>query len=245
MFDSGETLIDTNGLSFEQFDELNDASHFADVLADIPPFDHESLRDAAMADAFTPEVLENWAELAPEQREQVAEQAVDNLSVALGLNDIQVNFKDMEPGLYGTHTTDAITINSRALNDTSPGALRELTDTIAHETYHQLQQEAVENPDKFGVSAEQANAWRDNYDNYWSQEDDPQAYREQPLEASAWAFGEGAADALGLAKQPVEMARVSVTATPNGTAVTYGNDSSAWTVLPNGGGIAFTNTYGG
>jgi hypothetical protein len=74
--------------------------------------------------------------------------------------------------------------------------LTKAVDTIAHEGRHAYQHYAIEHPG-FHPDAAQTSAWAANFHNYLTAEQYGfEAYRNQPVEADAWAFGQAIRDRL-------------------------------------------------
>ena len=71
--------------------------------------------------------------------------------------------------------------------------LMQLVDTIAHEARHQLQMEAIANPEKFGIDEATINEWavgKQAYTTALPSAYDPWGYTYNPLEIDSKYFGE-------------------------------------------------------
>jgi hypothetical protein len=89
--------------------------------------------------------------------------------------------------------SDAVTINTMSLDDGNLHELGGLLDTVTHEMRHNLQHEAVENPERFpDIPRDVIASWAVNFQdgNYIRYSDDPRGYNDQPVEADAWSFAE-------------------------------------------------------
>ena len=141
---------------------------------------------------FTPDVLNRWGGMSIEQREQYVKAYSDYLCASMGISaDIKIEY--LEPGLFGSYNyiSDTITINTRMLDDGTLSELGGLLDTVIHEMRHNLQREAVAEPERFpDIPSNVIAAWRENQipGNYILYSDDPRGYDEQPIEADAWGF---------------------------------------------------------
>lgn len=67
----------------------------------------------------------------------------------------------------------------------------QIMETLCHEMRHGYQYSVVEHPERYIVSEETVNAWRDNFNDYKTTEEDGyDAYRQQSVEADARKFAE-------------------------------------------------------
>lgn len=148
---------------------------------------------------FTPEVLAKWGTMTLEQKSYYLGAYAGYLNQYLGINIQQVNICDMGDSTYGQRTPDnRIEINARIVDSPDIAKLGRVLDTIIHEARHQFQHEAIENPERFGISQQTADIWRNNYTNYISPEDDLEGYFKQPIEQDARGFAEDVMDLSGL-----------------------------------------------
>lgn len=148
-----------------------------------------------MQEIFTDEVISNWENLSVDERMQYLNEYYTSLGEALGVNTKEVYVADLyEQCGYGvvgvSHGNGIIGVDIRTVQD--PSQLGELLDTVVHETRHQLQRDALENPDAFpGISAETLEQWADEQgENYINPNYDPEGYAAQAIETDARAFAE-------------------------------------------------------
>ncbi len=165
----------------------------------------ELKKDRAMASSIASMLTqeryseEYWKKAGYEEREQILTELYNELNEIMGIHVEEILFKDIEdePGYitYGylshwtgndqTHMT--MTLNKKILQD--PDGYRQAIDTLCHEMRHGYQHSVVENPDNYIVSEEMANAWRNNFNDYKTTEDDGyDAYRNQIVESDARNF---------------------------------------------------------
>ncbi|MBP5189711.1 MAG: hypothetical protein J6031_02205 [Bacteroidales bacterium] len=145
----------------------------------------------AAKEIFTPQVISEWGNMTIEQRSAKYQEYQHAVAEALGIEAGNVIFKDI-PGAYGYNNGDGnVYLNTMLLED--PQWVIKCIDTIAHETRHQFQHEAVLDPERFGISPEVAKEWAWAIENY-TQEDlsqyDPWGYHYNPIEIDSRYFGE-------------------------------------------------------
>lgn len=150
---------------------------------------------AIMQEIFTDEVISNWENFSVEERMQYLNEYYTSLGEALGVNTKEIYVADLyEQCGYGvvgvSHGNGVIGVDIRTVQD--PSQLEELLDTVVHETRHQLQRDALENPDAFpGISDETLEQWEyESGDNYIDPNYDPEGYAAQAVETDARAFAE-------------------------------------------------------
>ncbi len=145
---------------------------------------------AAAKEIFTPEVLENWASMSPEEREDLAKQYGDRVAESFHLVSYNgVVFKDMD-GKNGYNNGDGHAYIWTGLVDEQRSPLQ-IVDTITHELRHQYQSECVQGfhhvPDETRVE------WLKGYEMYTNEmpwAEDPWGYKYNPLETDARYAGE-------------------------------------------------------
>lgn len=145
----------------------------------------------AAKEIFTPQVISEWGSMTIEQRSAKFQEYQHAVAEALGIEPGEVIFKDL-PGAYGYNNGDGnVYLNKMLLED--PQWIIKCIDTIAHETRHQYQHEAVLDPERFGISPEVAKEWAWAIENY-TQDDlsqyDPWGYHYNPIEMDSRYFGE-------------------------------------------------------
>lgn len=145
----------------------------------------------AAREIFTPEVISEWAYMSLEERNAVFQEYQHAVAEALGIEAGNVIFEDM-PGAYGYNNGDGnVYLNIMLLQD--PKWVIKCIDTIAHETRHQFQHDAVLDPERFGISPETAKEWAWAIENYTDQDlsmYDPWGYHYNPIEVDSRYFGE-------------------------------------------------------
>ena len=139
---------------------------------------------------FTPEVLDNWASLSPEQRSELAQQYGDRVAQSFQLvNYNGVVFEPME-GANGYNNGDGHAYLSDTLIKEQRSPLQ-LIDTITHELRHQYQSECVEGlhlvPDETRMEWAKATLM---YTTQMPWAEDPWGYKYNPLELDARYAGE-------------------------------------------------------
>lgn len=171
-----------------------DASNQADAVA------HSDASDAAMFDSQVDACVraadevgasrESWDGMTMNERADVLADLEASMADATGRPGAEVRFEPLGPGEWGVFNpnTNEMTINADKLAD--PDNFGELVDTVAHEGRHAYQDFALRNPDAH-ADKEQLARWADNCEpgRYIRFEDDPEGYRNQPIEADAWDFG--------------------------------------------------------
>ena len=186
--------------AYEELDEFlaeNRAMEFA--YQDIEQIRMEECREA-VTDVVTPEVCDNWVEMSLDERKEVMTELAAAIAEAQGTEFNGVVFdagKDDGPfeTTYGYAQGDGIIhLNESVL--ANAGDFLKMVDTVSHESRHQFQMEAIEDPEKFGISQETADAWRfgqETYTNEWASEYDLVGYNYNPMESDARIFGESMA----------------------------------------------------
>ena len=159
----------------------------------------DEIREAASAEilkeVFPPEVVENWNEMSTEQKEAYLDQYSNLLGQALGVGPIDVIVEEMEPGLCGFTNGEngEIHLNADYIND--PNQLADALNTVAHETRHCMQLDAIQNPEKYpDLPQELIDQWDYEFHNYNDGTYDPEGYANQYIETDARAFAEGSVE---------------------------------------------------
>lgn len=96
-------------------------------------------------------------------------------------------FNDMPTRSRGCYIHDSKTvyINTNILDNP-----RQLLTTDLHELRHAVQHSAIDSPFKYDISNDIINAWKDNFENYYSAEDNFPKYYNQPVEVDARAYAQ-------------------------------------------------------
>jgi len=202
-------------------------------VSDVQPEHLEANAAEALNDVFTSEVVSEWPELTPVERQEYAEQASERMNQALG-TDATVRFRDLPEGCYGYQNGEGITINSNCLESGELGELKELVNTLTHEHRHEYQQEAIANPERFGISEQQAQEWQHNFDDYINFEDDPEGYTNQSIEKDARDFADSVIDQMDLPKTQPTAYSMAYTTLPSNQMIytTSIGASTAYTITP-------------
>ncbi len=179
-----ETVLNPDGLQVYEVPEGYD-------LGEI---DEARIQEAAeiMYDVFPEEVVANWPDLPPEIKEVFLDEYAARLSESLGIDtlDVVVDY-NCEPGTLGyTNGMDGtIHINAEYIN--SGTDLTTILNTVAHETRHCFQQEAINHPEKYpDIPQELIDCWKYEFENYVDGSYDPFGYAYQFIEVDARNFGE-------------------------------------------------------
>lgn len=151
-----------------------------DIMDDMPDFDRLNITE--------------WNQLQGDTSEQldVLQNLSNQCAEIQGMTPVPIKLGDPGDGCAGGYSPGERTITLReedlAECDT-PQELRELRDTVLHETFHGYQHQCIENPSMHDNPFEVA-VWRENMkaDNYISPEEDLLGYYNQPLERSAFEF---------------------------------------------------------
>ncbi len=186
-------------------DALTDAYAVDSALVAARP--HGSFSDAGPDYVVDPEVEREWAEMSDEERRRVLEHIAEQRAREAGVDDFEVRIEDLEDqdgdGVDDDPSTDSrgswseddrvLRIDEGNLDDPT------ILGTVAHEVRHAEQHKAVDDLPWWwwedydgppGVSQEEVEAWRDNFDDYkTSGADGFEAYRDQPVEADARETG--------------------------------------------------------
>ena len=147
-----------------------------------------------MAEVFTDEVISNWENLSVEERTAYLDEYYAKAGERLGVDTKGVYVDDLwakhGDGTMGVNCGDGyIGIDVRMIED--PANLQTLLETATHEMRHQLQSDALANPDAFpDISQETLEQWAYEMDNYIDPSYGFEEYEAQLIETDARAFGE-------------------------------------------------------
>ena len=141
-----------------------------------------------LKNALEPFEQSNWDNMSPEQQKEAVSELRDSVADDLGLQEKPTvkyynNDDDTDFGGYSP-SENAIYINEHNMGDA-----KETADTIAHESRHCWQHEIADNSDN-----PQAQAFKENFDDYIRPEDDYRGYRNQPVEADAREYAKNITD---------------------------------------------------
>lgn len=147
-----------------------------------------------MGEVFTDEVISNWENLSVEERTAYLNEYYAKAGQALGI-DVKGVYVDDLYEKYGYGTTGVncgdgyLGIDIRRVED--PSQLSELLNTVTHEMRHQLQTDAVKNPEAFSdIPQETLDQWNYEFNNYVDPSYDFEGYYNQVIETDARAFAE-------------------------------------------------------
>jgi hypothetical protein len=93
------------------------------------------------------------------------------------------------PGDYGAYQPDTHEIGIGDWSLEKDDGVEEVVNSLAHEDRHAYQNWAIEHPG-FHPDPAEVEAWRQNCEDYVTVDQDPVLYREQPIEADAWDYGD-------------------------------------------------------
>ncbi|MDN4159806.1 hypothetical protein [Nocardioides abyssi] len=145
----------------------------------------------------SPEVAEQWATMTDDERRAFIEEYIEEYAEMIGIDTPALVWEPESWGPNGQARDGGATIalNERLLDDP------QIINTLAHEMRHAHQFEAIDDLDGFrwpwqddpfdhhedlGVTEDQAETWRDNFDDYQDADADGfEAYYEQPVEVDA------------------------------------------------------------
>ena len=141
-----------------------------------------------LKNALEPFEQSNWDNMSPEQQKEAVSELRDSVADDLGLQEKPTvkyynNDDDTDFGGYSP-SENAIYINEHNMGDA-----KETADTIAHESRHCWQHDIADNSDN-----PQAQAFKENFDDYIRPEDDYRGYRNQPVEADAREYAKNITD---------------------------------------------------
>jgi len=146
----------------------------------------------AAKNIFTKEVLSDWGRMSLKQREIKLAEYSDAVGKGLDINYKGIVYETMKPNEFGYNNGDGhVYLNKDLLR--SPAEVINLIDTVTHEYRHQMQSEAMKNPEKFGLDQATLKEWKYADANYTQQRAtalNPWGYHYNPLELDARYFGE-------------------------------------------------------
>ncbi len=147
-----------------------------------------------MGEIFTDEVISNWENLSVEERASYLNEYYARAGQALGIDTKGVYVDDLF-AMYGYGTMGVnngngyLGIDIRLVAD--PSQLGELLNTTTHEMRHQLQNDALNNPDAFpDIPKETLAQWEYEFTHYVDPSYDFEGYQSQAIETDARAFAE-------------------------------------------------------
>lgn len=143
-------------------------------------------------ECFTLDVITEWGTMDFESRDRVIQEYAVGIGKGLNINFKGIVWEVMDEYTYGYNSGDGyVHLNQNMLVD--PGQLMHLVNTVAHEARHQMQFEAIENPERFPFDEATLNEWRVGFETYTYEMPsayDPWGYTYNPTEVDARFFGE-------------------------------------------------------
>ncbi len=144
-----------------------------------------------MSDVFTLDVVKEWPSMSMEQRAEHLDRYAKELGETQGINLVGIVVSDLYAecgeGVVGYNSGDGyLHLDFRQLQD--PMGLWEMVGTVTHEARHQLQHEAVANPDRFNIPIEMISNWAENIGadgHYINGNYNPEGYYFQTVEVDA------------------------------------------------------------
>ena len=186
-------------------DVLDDAYAVDSALVAARP--EGSFSDDGPEYVVDPEVERDWSSMSDAERRRVLEHIAEQQARDAGVDDFEVRIEDLEDQ-DGDGKDDDPTTDSRGSWSEGDRVLRidegnlddpTILGTVAHEVRHAQQHKAVDDLPWWwwedydgppGVSQEEVEEWRDNFDDYKTSDDDGfDAYRDQPVEKDARETG--------------------------------------------------------
>ena len=143
-------------------------------------------------ECFTPEVIQNWTIMDVEQRNVVIQEYAHGIGEGMGIDFKGIVWEAMDEYTYGYNSGDGyVHLNVDML--ANPAQLMFIVDTVAHEARHQMQFEAMQDPEKFPIDEASITEWTVANAIYTLDAPsayDPWGYTYNPMEIDARYFGE-------------------------------------------------------
>lgn len=212
---SNENNISVNHSSSNEESAIEEIRNwFRNLLDEIKQWkeDWDEKREEKKADKHMQDEIEallkserfskaTWKKASVEEREKILRELFEELKKIYDVDVSDIYFDEIssEPGYitygYLRHTAQTgnmtITINKDLLESSSD--YDSIMNTMFHEMRHGYQHSVCDNPQKYeSVREETIEAWRDNFNDYRTVEDDGfSEYRNQPVEKDARKFADG------------------------------------------------------
>ncbi len=154
----------------------------------LTPQDQQAVESMKEVQGIRPDA---WEGLNEDERLAALQEVEDRMAATQGRPSAEVVEYEAGPGNFGHYDpeTNQIGVGSYSLENDD---VNTVTDTVIHEGRHAYQHYAVEHPEVH-PKPEEVQAWRDNMPEYGGTyitfDEDPEDYREQPVEADAWEYG--------------------------------------------------------
>jgi predicted Zn-dependent protease len=192
-----EYSLNTALNAFKEFDSSTDKKIIEASIAEtkekanVREYGVKACCDAAK-ESFTKEVLADWGKMSDKQREKIVTEYAGKIGNGLNIDYKGIVYEKMSPNIAGYNKGDGhVYLNKELLKH--PAAVGHIIDTVAHEARHQMQSEAIKNPEKFGVDKATVNEWKYATETYTQDNataKDPWGYHYNALELDARYFGE-------------------------------------------------------
>lgn len=134
-----------------------------------------------------------WKKASLEERKQILKDLFQEMNRIYGISVDKIYIESIEAPegyiTYGYYNNgrNIIAINEDVVSDSSKYDM--IMDTMAHEMRHAYQWSVVQNPENYDVNDATVEAWRENYRDYKTMEEDGfEAYQDQPIEKDARQF---------------------------------------------------------
>lgn len=172
--------------------EIRDINNSEGVVYGEGDLERIEIAADIMDEIFTDEIVSNWENLTVEEKANYLNEYYARAGEALGINTAGVYVEDLQamygPGTMGVNCGDGYVGIDISRMD---APLEELLQTVTHEMRHQLQNDALANPDAFpDISQETLEQWEYEFNNYVDPSYDFEGYEAQLIETDARAFGE-------------------------------------------------------
>lgn len=180
---------------FRELDDDNPSHDLRDAIAEARfwegEFEKSEQCQAIAESVFTPEVREQWVNMSEEEKKDIIQDYVNQVSFVLfGKSSTRVDYDSegyghSNPGGFlgfGRH----ISINPQFIEDSTGNfSVDKVIDTLTHEMRHQYQNYVKKNPGLYGISDNLLREWNAPY---ISSDDDYPGYYSQEVESDARGF---------------------------------------------------------
>jgi uncharacterized membrane-anchored protein YhcB (DUF1043 family) len=172
-------------------DTQNEVDNTLDWENDVDTTEQQELQAIESLSEIEELNSNTWSELNESERLETAQEIETTMAEIQGRPPMEVQL-DENLELCGYYDGQRIHVSDWSLSNNDP---KELVDTIIHEGRHAYQHYAVQNPG-FHPNENEVATWVENFSDYTEFKDDPEEYRNQPVEADAWDYGNAIADGL-------------------------------------------------
>ncbi|OQA21914.1 MAG: hypothetical protein BWY63_01075 [Chloroflexi bacterium ADurb.Bin360] len=149
------------------------------------------------------QIQENWDAMNLDERKLWLANWYNEICKKLGIKPVNFRIRDLDDpkgqdarGVYNSGFIGLFASLSIDVDNVKGDDPFVVMETVVHETRHQYQHYLVEHPDERpdGISKEQIETWKRNFNNYKKAKDDFEAYRKQPVEQDARDFASQSVD---------------------------------------------------